>query len=402
MANPVQFIREQLKASWNHADLKARIITPVMLVLCSIIGFAGFSFYKSDQSILLEELSVRGQAIAASLSVYASSTMTRDNKQALESHVVAFIKDKKLLHHVSFYRGQERYLTVNSDSLRGKIRPHTLKHYRLPVYSPDGKSEIGRVEISLSTQEIEDYLAIRVVEIVVVAVLVVLTSTILLSWLLTRVVIRPLERLTHKIQMISMGRLNHKVVSMSWDEIGHLFRDINALRVRFKRKEDAFINAIIHRRKFHPEDVEETFSHALVIDDDPVIQMHAKALLEKNNIQVTLAGDGKQGLQALFDKGMDFDLVLLDLGMPEMGGYEVLQEIRKQPEYDEIPVIVVSSTSDKASIVRALKNGAADFIIKPFDNNELMARVNIHLSTALREKELDNIIDDRIASLKSL
>jgi PleD family two-component response regulator len=189
---------------------------------------------------------------------------------------------------------------------------------------------------------------------------------------------------------------------MSWDEIGHLFRDINALRVRFKRKENAFIDAIIHNRKFHNEDMDSATSQVLVIDDDEIIQMHAKALLEKNNIQVSLADNGRQGLDALFDSNNDFDLVLLDLSMPEMTGYEVLQKIREQPEYREIPIIVISSTSDKASVVKALKNGAVDFVIKPFDNNELMARVNIQLSASLRDKQLDNIIDERIANLKSL
>jgi CheY-like chemotaxis protein len=400
MPGAIRFIADQVKSSWNHADLKTRIILPAMVVLSIITGFAGLSFYRSEQNKLLEELSLRGQAITASLSVYSAGALTNNRKTALKAHAAEFIEGRKILHQVSIYKGQELYLNIDRDQRRGKIRPQTLKHYQLPVYALDGTQQIGRVEVSLSTQEIENHLAVRAIQIIIVAVIVVLTSTVLLSWLISQVVIAPLERLTHKIQMLSMGRLNQKVVSMSWDEIGHLFRDINALRIRFKRDESEFINAIIDRKRQRVDNVPQAHSKALVIDDDEIIRMHANALLQKDNIEVTLASDGKQGLEALFNG--DFDLVLLDLMMPGMTGYEVLQEIRKRPSYNDLPVIIISSVSDKTSIVTALDDGAVDYIIKPFDNNELIARVNIHLSASLREKEIDQMLKQRITSLKKL
>ena len=384
-------------SSRPRGDIQTRLLLPLIIILCIITAVAGLGFYQSERSKLLQELDIRGQAMSASLSAYSSQLISADHRQPLETHLREFIEDKKLIHKVSIFRGDSEYLTVNRNQLREKIRPQTLRHYALPIYAAD-ESVIGRVEISLSTQDIDDYLGARLVQIVIIAMLTVLLTIIFMAWQVRRVVIRPLERLTHRIQTISMGRLDQPVVSFSWDEIGHLFHDINAMRVRFKRRQDEMIDALINRKHFDPGAPHNASANALIIDDDELIRMQAGKLLEKQGITSMSADSGPNGLALL--KSEDFDIVLLDLMMPEMTGYEVLAEIRKMDDHRHTPVIVISSIDDKTSIVRALRGGASDYVIKPFNRDELSARINILLNAALRDRQIDYLVEERISELK--
>jgi CheY-like chemotaxis protein/HAMP domain-containing protein len=398
MSQPFMMLRNLVASSWNYTDLKTRIIAPVLLALCLLMGLAGFGIYASENNRLQQELELRGQTITASLSAYATSSMTPDRKNQLENHVREFIQDKKLLHQVIIYQNQQPYLTITSGTLRQKLLPETLKHFRSIIYAADGKTETGHIEADLSTQTIDDQLYWLTVKLVLIGFALIVLSAILLTMLLSHTVIRPLERLANKIQTISMGRINDKVISMSWDEIGHLFRDINAMRVRFKSRESAFIGSLLQQRHQRSENIDIGGSKALIVDDDPTIQAIARKLLTDNNIHVAVASNGKQALETLQHER--FDIILLDLMMPEMSGFEVLEQLKAHPVYNNIPVIVVSSITDKESIVRALSNGATDFVIKPFNYNELLARINIHLSKYLSDKEIENIIRNEMDSLK--
>ncbi|HEY9052780.1 MAG TPA: response regulator [Gammaproteobacteria bacterium] len=388
-----------IKSSWSYTDLKTRIIMPVMIVLALMTAFTGYSFYQSELSRLHEEINLRGQLITGSLSAFATNAMTPERKSELENHIKAIIEDKNLLYQVTIYQQQMPYLTVISGMVRQKLLPDTLVHYTLPIYSTDGKSEVGVIETALSTKEIDDHLEFRVFQIVLVSVVVVIISTILLSMLLSYVVVHPLERLTHKIQAIALGRLNDQVIPISWDEIGHLFSDINHLRVRFREKENDFIASLVNRKRYRNINTIETNCKALVVDDDENILMIAEKLLTKNHIDVITANNGMQALDAL--NNQKFDIILLDLMMPEMNGFEVLNQLKGNLTYTNTPIIVVSSVTDKESIVEALNNGATDFVIKPFNHDELLARINIHMSKYLSEKEIDSIINKEIDSLQS-
>ena len=115
----------------------------------------------------------------------------------------------------------------------------------------------------------------------------------------------------------------------------------------------------------------------LVIDDSKLILHVAKTILSKQGHQVLLAEDGKAGLR---EAATEYpDLILLDLILPGMDGYEVCQRIKKGDATSEIPVIMLTSKSEAADKVRGLEMGASDYVTKPFDEGELMARVNIHL-----------------------
>ncbi|MDR0286445.1 MAG: response regulator transcription factor [Clostridiales bacterium] len=120
----------------------------------------------------------------------------------------------------------------------------------------------------------------------------------------------------------------------------------------------------------------------LVVEDDADINNLLVELLRNNEIAPTAAYSGSE---ALLDFANDhFDLILLDLMLPGKTGEQVLTEIRK---VSAIPVIVLTARTDKETTVNLLRMGADDYINKPFDNNELLARVDIQLRREVPKKE---------------
>ena len=119
----------------------------------------------------------------------------------------------------------------------------------------------------------------------------------------------------------------------------------------------------------------------LFVDDSKLIAHVAKTMLTKQGHEVALAQDGKAGLEAA--KSGQPDIILLDLIMPVMDGYEVCQHLKADEATQEIPIIMVTSKAETSDKVKGLQMGALDYVTKPFDEAELIARVNIHLK--LRE-----------------
>jgi len=114
----------------------------------------------------------------------------------------------------------------------------------------------------------------------------------------------------------------------------------------------------------------------LVADDEPDLVEIITTVLEKTNCDIETCFDGKSTIQAL--KKTDFDLIILDLLMPEPDGFEILQWIRGHKRTKEIPVIVVSGRSQERAVTRAFELGANQFITKPFDFNDLTSTVNYY------------------------
>lgn len=110
----------------------------------------------------------------------------------------------------------------------------------------------------------------------------------------------------------------------------------------------------------------------LVIDDEPQIRHFLRISLTSQNFTVTEAATGHEGLARLGAGPTRYDLVLLDLGLPDMDGQQVLSAIR---EHHQVPVIVVSVRGHEAEKVRALDSGANDYVTKPFGIQELLARI---------------------------
>lgn len=110
--------------------------------------------------------------------------------------------------------------------------------------------------------------------------------------------------------------------------------------------------------------------HVLVIDDEPQIRKFLDISLRTQGYVVTTASSGESGLEALATRGAD--LVILDLGLPDRDGHEVLHELR---QWSQVPVILLTVRAGEAEKVRALDAGANDYVTKPFGVQELMARV---------------------------
>lgn len=116
----------------------------------------------------------------------------------------------------------------------------------------------------------------------------------------------------------------------------------------------------------------------LIVDDDVDIRTLIQTVLETSGHDITLAASGQEALNKL--KRRPYDLVVLDIMMPTMSGYEVLEQIRAMPSRAETPVIVVTAKHDPSGVMREVKGGAIDHIAKPFLPEELEEVVERALS----------------------
>lgn len=128
----------------------------------------------------------------------------------------------------------------------------------------------------------------------------------------------------------------------------------------------------------------------LVVDDDLLNRIVLSTNLQEAGYIVETAENGQQALEMLAQQA--FDLVLLDILMPELDGYQVLERIKADSSWRNIPVIVVSSLDEMESILRCIEMGATDYLPKPFDERLLHARLNASLaSKRLHDMELEYI-----------
>jgi len=128
-------------------------------------------------------------------------------------------------------------------------------------------------------------------------------------------------------------------------------------------------------------------SSVLVVDDIEMNRDMLCALLEADGHKATVAENGRLGLEAITAK--PFDLVLLDVMMPEMNGYQVLEQLKADPNLRDIPVIVLSALDEIGSVVRCIELGAEDYLPKPFDPVLLRARIGACLEKKrLRDQEV--------------
>ena len=113
---------------------------------------------------------------------------------------------------------------------------------------------------------------------------------------------------------------------------------------------------------------------ALIIDDEPQLRRLLRVTLEGNGYRVVEAANGSEGiLQAAQSRP---DVIMLDLGLPDLGGLQVLKRIR---EWSRIPILVLSVRDQEQDKIDALDNGADDYVTKPFNSGELLARLRAAL-----------------------
>ena len=111
----------------------------------------------------------------------------------------------------------------------------------------------------------------------------------------------------------------------------------------------------------------------LIVEDEPEIANTMAVRFQKNNFKVITAKNGLTGLEKALSERPD--IILLDVMMPEMNGIEMLEKMRKNPAGKEIPVIMVTASSNSPDIKRAMASGIEDYVVKPFDLGELTKRI---------------------------
>ena len=124
--------------------------------------------------------------------------------------------------------------------------------------------------------------------------------------------------------------------------------------------------------------------HILIVEDDRAIARIEKDYLELNGLQVTLAEDGETGRKLALQQ--PFDLILLDVMLPKLDGFTLLQHLREQLD---VPILLVTARTEDLDKIRGLGLGADDYIEKPFSPNVLVARVRANLAQYARLKQGD-------------
>lgn len=136
----------------------------------------------------------------------------------------------------------------------------------------------------------------------------------------------------------------------------------------------------------------------LAVDDTPNSLRLLTDILKEEGYEVRSAISGELALHAAASHPPE--LVLLDIRMPEMDGYEVCRRLKADPATREVPVIFVSAVSETDEKVKGFGLGAVDFITKPYQRDELLARVRTHLELNRLRHHLEELVDERTAELK--
>lgn len=113
----------------------------------------------------------------------------------------------------------------------------------------------------------------------------------------------------------------------------------------------------------------------LSVDDSAIIRKIIRGSAEVLGLEFLEAGDGAEALEVLSIEYQQIQLILLDWNMPVMNGFETLKALKNDNRYQHIPVMMVTTESEKANIVEAIKAGAKHYLVKPFTPEDLLARM---------------------------
>lgn len=123
----------------------------------------------------------------------------------------------------------------------------------------------------------------------------------------------------------------------------------------------------------------------LIVDDEEANLQLIGKILQNLDVDITLASSGKEALQLL--ESLVPDLIILDIIMPSMSGFDVCRKIKSRKPTSEVPIIFLSAKVDSEDIIKGFDIGARDYITKPFIKEELVARVEAQLNIITNEKK---------------
>lgn len=133
-------------------------------------------------------------------------------------------------------------------------------------------------------------------------------------------------------------------------------------------------------------------NHVLVVDDTPIQLKIIISIMQSNGLTVSVANNGQEALD-MIEKNKP-DLILLDIVMPDMDGFEVCYTLKRNKEYTNIPVLFLTAHTDEENLMTAFQSGAADYVTKPVNPAELLARVHTHLELGNTIHELRKALDE--------
>lgn len=139
--------------------------------------------------------------------------------------------------------------------------------------------------------------------------------------------------------------------------------------------------------------------HILIVDDEPVNRKVLLNYLTPQGYNLTEVGSGQEAVD-LVEKGITFDLILLDIMMPRMSGYDVCRAIRKKFSPNELPILFLSAKNQTGDLLEGFYAGANDYLAKPIAKPELLARVNTHLELLDVNRHLEQKVEERTVELR--
>lgn len=143
----------------------------------------------------------------------------------------------------------------------------------------------------------------------------------------------------------------------------------------------------------------DTQGNIVIVDDQPNNLRVLSGILQQVGYKVRPALDGAVALKSI--KSSPPDLILLDIRMPEMDGYEVCRQLKLDEQTRDIPVIFISALQDMEDKLAAFQAGGVDYVSKPFQMEEVLARVQAHLKLYRLQRDLQDIVDERTLDLRT-
>jgi DNA-binding response OmpR family regulator len=135
-------------------------------------------------------------------------------------------------------------------------------------------------------------------------------------------------------------------------------------------------------------------SRVLIVEDDKDLRDLVRTVVEREGMATIEAADGREGLRQFYEHRPQ--LVILDIGLPELDGWQVLERVR---ELGDVPVLVLTAASDELDKVRGLRQGADDYVTKPFGRQELIARIEALLRRAGETTPTDEVHADGLVEI---
>jgi HAMP domain-containing protein/signal transduction histidine kinase/CheY-like chemotaxis protein len=177
-------------------------------------------------------------------------------------------------------------------------------------------------------------------------------------------------------ELIQLKRLNHKIITKTSESHLYLFEEIlTLLHIDKKFISESKLKMI---DRIHPNNDVLDSKKVLVVDDDVRNLFALTAVFERSNIEVITAESGREALEIL-NNDKKIDIVLMDIMMPEMDGYETIQIIRKEPRNKTLPIIAVTAKAMIGDRQKCISSGASDYITKPVKTDQLLSLMRVWL-----------------------